>query len=145
MTWIAPCILSQTQYATSASVLMPGCMSLCAAPLFVCCFFSQNGLHLRASHVPIPQPSGEVRLCQDLFQVMRPNIDQRRVTMLYNTVLKAFSNAGDDAGAESWYASMVEQCIRTNAKTFGKLANSAARRGKDIVAERCQPSGIACP
>ena len=51
-------------------------------------------------------------------------------TMLWNTVLKAYANAGDTVGADRWFAEMIEARVRPNGKTMGKLIEAAAKAGQ---------------
>eukprot|EP00971_Amphidinium_carterae_P274007 5438286-Amphidinium_carterae.1 len=47
--------------------------------------------------------------------------------MYFNTVLKAFANAGNFDGASTWYAQGSEDGIIANSKGLGKLIEAAVK------------------
>eukprot|EP00927_Polykrikos_kofoidii_P066094 TRINITY_DN61754_c0_g1_i1.p1 TRINITY_DN61754_c0_g1~~TRINITY_DN61754_c0_g1_i1.p1 ORF type:complete len:680 (-),score=109.81 TRINITY_DN61754_c0_g1_i1:12-1991(-) len=75
---------------------------------------------------------GATREAQTLFwRLERVGRDQsvgwRRT--LWNTLLKAFANAGHLEQAETAYTEMVSRGVQPNARTFGKLVEAAAKAG----------------
>ncbi|CAE8651628.1 unnamed protein product, partial [Polarella glacialis] len=58
-----------------------------------------------------------------------------RQRMLWNTMLKAFANAGQHVEAASHYEAMMRNRLAPNAKTFGKLLEAAAKAGDETAAE----------
>ncbi|CAK0853134.1 unnamed protein product, partial [Prorocentrum cordatum] len=57
-------------------------------------------------------------------------------TLLYNTVLKAMANRGDQSRAREWYDRMRKDDIRINFQTFGKLMEASMKAGDDAEALR---------
>lgn len=80
---------------------------------------------------------GDVRAATERFEQLQvlPG-DHGKRTVLWNTVLKAYAKAGDFSGAVAWYETMSSEGVRTNAKTIGKLLESAANAGHLEGAER---------
>eukprot|EP00927_Polykrikos_kofoidii_P035038 TRINITY_DN29618_c0_g1_i1.p1 TRINITY_DN29618_c0_g1~~TRINITY_DN29618_c0_g1_i1.p1 ORF type:complete len:677 (-),score=64.65 TRINITY_DN29618_c0_g1_i1:19-1830(-) len=58
------------------------------------------------------------------------------LTMLHNTGLKAFANAGDLEGARRWHTRMEKAHVRVNSKTYGKLMEASAKAGSLADTER---------
>ncbi|CAK9107733.1 unnamed protein product [Durusdinium trenchii] len=53
---------------------------------------------------------------------------------VWNTMLKAYANAGDEVNARVFYKSMLSAQVVPNAKTYGKLMEAAAKRGETPTA-----------
>lgn len=64
-----------------------------------------------------------------LHQILHagPHLERRKGSMLWNTLLKAFANAGDVAGAMALQEEQCRRGIRLNLKHFGKLAEVMVR------------------
>ncbi|CAE7327037.1 unnamed protein product, partial [Symbiodinium microadriaticum] len=56
--------------------------------------------------------------------------------VLWNTVMKAYANAGDLPGAEQWLKEMESANVVPNGKTYGKLMEAAAKAGDPDSAEK---------
>eukprot|EP00435_Cladocopium_sp_Y103_P017352 s3835_g4.t1 len=65
-----------------------------------------------------------------LFSQLRPLVTAKKRRMLWNTMLKAYANAGEAEKAKDFYDSMVGAQIAPNMKTFGKLMEAAAKKGQ---------------
>ncbi|CAE7467952.1 unnamed protein product [Symbiodinium natans] len=79
---------------------------------------------------------GNVAEASAIFEHFWAGPLQPRATMVCNTVLKAYANAGDFPGAHRWVEEMQQQRVRLNTKTFGKLIESAAKAGQAELAQR---------
>ncbi|CAE8610986.1 unnamed protein product [Polarella glacialis] len=73
--------------------------------------------------------AGNVSKCEAIFKQLRGSVSSQKQTMLWNTLLKAYANAGDFAGAHRHHKEMRKCAIRENQQTFGKLIESAAKAG----------------
>lgn len=79
---------------------------------------------------------GNVVAAQQVFDHIHCRVPQRSLTMLWNTLLKAHANAGDYNGAGGTFAEMVQNSVRPNSKTFGKLMEAAGKGGNIAMAEK---------
>eukprot|EP00439_Symbiodinium_sp_Y106_P040313 s587_g4.t3 len=75
---------------------------------------------------------GNVPEASAIFEQLWTGAQHPSATMFCNTMLKAYANAGDFPGASRW--EMRRQSVRTNAKTLGKLIESAAKAGQAELA-----------
>lgn len=83
-------------------------------------------LHELDSHAAV----GETAVALEIFEEIQASVPVAQQTMLWNTVLKAFANVGDFEGAEAWHRKACEAGVPANRKTFGKLAEAAAKAGR---------------
>eukprot|EP00440_Ansanella_granifera_P055566 gb/GFBE01060232.1/.p1 GENE.gb/GFBE01060232.1/~~gb/GFBE01060232.1/.p1 ORF type:complete len:246 (+),score=46.25 gb/GFBE01060232.1/:1-738(+) len=79
--------------------------------------------------------AGDVAKAATIFSDIWRHAAPSKHTMLCNTLLKAYANAGEFGGAAAWYEECRKQGVRVNAKTFGKLIESAAKAGNLAEAE----------
>ncbi|CAJ1372393.1 unnamed protein product [Effrenium voratum] len=71
---------------------------------------------------------GDQHRAEQLFQVVLPQLPEK-ATRTYNTLLKAYANAGSAKKAVECYSQMHSSRVRTNARTYGKLVEAYAKRG----------------
>ncbi|CAK0849922.1 unnamed protein product [Prorocentrum cordatum] len=74
---------------------------------------------------------GEVAAAERVFRDLLPGS-----RMVWNTMIKACSNAGDLPRAEGLVREMRAGAVQENVQTFGKLIEAAAKSGDDESAER---------
>ena len=79
---------------------------------------------------------GDVETAKHWFRQLQADELLRNSTFLWNTMLKAFANAGDFDAALAHFQQMQEARVEVNSKTFGKLMEAAAKRGDNDASER---------
>ncbi|CAJ1348772.1 unnamed protein product [Effrenium voratum] len=79
---------------------------------------------------------GDVETAKHWFRLLQADELLRNSTFLWNTMLKAFANAGDFDAALAHFQQMQEARVEVNSKTFGKLMEAAAKRGDNDASER---------
>ena len=79
--------------------------------------------------------AGEAEKVKMLLEPLLGTSNQQ-APFLFNIVLKAYANAADLIGAETWYRQMLLAKVRLNGRTFGKLCKSAAKAREPLCCER---------
>jgi len=88
---------------------------------------------------------GQVNQALEIFDQVWALTNKVPKPFMWNTVLKAYANSGDAAGAEVWFHRMRSACMQVTSKAFGKLIESAAKFGQVWQAESWLLQACATP